>query len=511
MTLQPLQPSKPTLYSLLVETFANGLTSQPKDLELEVIREMSLAEFCERYLFIQDKNDRLVPLRLNKAQRHFAEHMTGRDIILKARQLGFSTIICAYEYKLSIERPSRSVSMAHDDDTTQKLRRMARIFYENMPSGVGITRVQDNAAVTSYSNNSEVTIKTAGSKQGGRGGTYGGMFHGSEIAFWTDAKSIIAGAMQGVPKDGIVIFESTPNGAQGLFYEEVQKARAGESEYKFHFYPWWWDEEYQIPLREGETLTYTREEQKLVNEEGLTPEQIKWRRKKMAEPGMADLFAQEYPEDAETCFLTSGDSAFPNVHLVICPRVQLKPIIGHVYRAGLDWGQDNDFTSLSIFDVTAKREVYLNRWRRETYKAIRSHVIEACMFWRVSEIQPERNSMATNVEDLIDDFAKENYNIDVFPFVMSNPSKHELVSQFKSGYQEQGMFLLEVKDEFDVDFAKQEMNIFVKKQTPTMQWTYAAEGDGHDDTVIARLLAWNSVIGGGATAEYGDNPDFLEI
>lgn len=460
---------------------------------------MTLADFCERYLWIQNKDDVLVPFVLNKAQRHFADKLstgTRRHIILKARQLGFSTIICAYEYKLSIERSSRSVSMAHDDITTQKLRRMARIFYDNMPSEVGITRVQDNAAITSYSNDSEVTIQTAGGKQGGRGGTYGGIFHGSEIAFWTDAKAIIAGAMQGVPKNGIVIFESTPNGAQGLFYEEVQKAKTGKSEYKFHFYPWWWDEEYAIPLADGETLAYTFEEQKLVDEQGLTAEQIKWRRKKIAEPGMSDLFPQEYPEDPETCFLTSGNSAFPNVHLVMVDAVQFKPIQGHVYRAGLDWGQDNDYTSLSIFDVTEKREVYLMRWRREPYKNIRAHVVEACLFWHVSMIIPERNSMSTNVEELIDDFARRYYQITVNPFNMSHPSKHELVSQFKSGYQEQGMTLLKVADEHGNDYAKQEMNIFVKKQTPTLQWTYSAEGDGHDDTVIARLLAWNAVISG---------------
>jgi hypothetical protein len=448
---------------------------------------MSLSEFCERYLWIQDKNDRLIPLELNHAQRHFSENVTGRDLILKARQLGFSTVIAAYVFKRTIEAPSRSVSMAHDDPTTQKLRRMAKIFYDHLPPSLGIARTQDNAAVTSYSNHSEVTITTAGSKQGGRGGTYGGVFHGSEIAFWVDAKSIIAGAMQGVPKDGIVIMESTPNGAAGLFYEEVQKARAGESEYTFHFYPWWWDDTYQIPLDPEEKLVYSKVEQALIDKHGLTPEQIKWRRKKINEPGMVDIFPQEYPEDADSCFLTSGDSAFPNVHLAMHAARQTKPIAGHEYVAGLDWGQDNDYTSLSIFDRSTHEEVYLTRWRREPYKVIRGHVVEACIQWHVGQITPERNSMASNVEALIDDFEAARYDITVTPLVMSNTAKHELVTLFKQGYQEQGMTLL------DVDYARQEMNIFVKKQTPTLLWTYAAEGDGHDDTVIARLVAWHAV------------------
>lgn len=491
-----------TLYDTLREKIAIGLIKDETQRELDTISRMSLVDFAAKYLKIQDKEGRIIPLILNRAQRHFVQHMTGRDLILKARQHGFTTVIRAYCYKRSIEQSLRSISMAHDDDTTQKLRRMETLFYEYMPRVSGILRTQDNAAVTSYSNKSEVTLKTAGSKQGGRGGTYN-IFHGSEIALWTNAAHIIAGAMQGVPKDGTVIFESTPNGAQGLFYEEVQKARAGNSEYAFHFYPWWWSDDYQIALEPGESLQYTPIEQKLVDEQGVTPEQIKWRRKKLNEPGMADTFAQEYPEDPDTCFLTSGDSAFPNVHLVMQAPPQTKPLNGHEYVAAGDWGQDNDYSTLSIFDKTTREEVYLNRWRREPYKQIRAHWVEACMYWNVHIITPERNSMSSNVEALVDDFSDQNYEIVVIPLVMSNPVKHELVSLFKAGYQEQGMRLL------DVDYAKQELNIFVKKQTPTMLWTYAAEGSGHDDTVIARLLAWNTVLGGGMITQ-DSAPDVIQ-
>lgn len=463
---------------------------------------MPLDEFCERYLWIQDKNDRVVPFRLNKIQKHFADNMTGRDIVLKSRQVGLSTVIAAYQFKRTIERSSRSVSIAHDDKTTQKLRRMALIFYERLPDSLGISRTQDNASITSYSNKSEVTIITAGSPQSGRGGTYGGVFHASEIAFWQNASGVLAGAMQGVPPGGIVVLESTPNGSQGLFYDEVQKSKNGESEYTLHFYPWFWDSDCWLELDPEETITYTKDEQALVDKHGLTSEQIKWRRKKIAEPGMADLFPQEYPEDSDTCFLTSGDSAFPNVHLAMQKQPQDKPIPGHVYVSALDWGQDNDYSAHSVFDATNKCEVSLNRWRRETYRAIREHVIDECLFWGVRRIMPEGNSMSTNVEDLIDDMRARGCKTSVMPFMMSNPAKHELVSQFKTGYQELGMKLL------DTDYGKQEMNIFVKKQTPTMLWTYAAEGDGHDDTVIARLLAWNMVIGGNELT-FGDMPAAL--
>jgi hypothetical protein len=181
---------------------------------------------------------------------------------------------------------------------------------------------------------------------------------------------------------------------------------------------------------------------------------------------------------------------------------QTGPIVGHVYVGGLDWGQDDDYSSLCIFDKTARKEVYLNRWRHLPYSVIRAHVVEACQSWGVSDLIPERNSMSSNVESLIDDFAKARYDIGIQPLVMSNPIKHELVTEFKSGYQEQGMTLLAV------DYGTQELNTFVKKQTPSLLWTYAAEGSGHDDSVIARLLAWRAVIGG-AVLEAHNQPAIL--
>src|SRR6185369_11301344 len=108
-----------------------------------------------------------------------------------------------------------------------------------------------------------------------------------------------------------VALESTPNGAQGFFYEKCMEALSGNSVWKLHFYPWWWDDEYKLPLTVEEMTFgwfYSDDEQKLIAEHSLTDEQIKWRREKVKELGR--LFPQEYPEDVVSCFLTSGNSYF---------------------------------------------------------------------------------------------------------------------------------------------------------------------------------------------------------
>ena len=87
--------------------------------------------FSELFLRILDKDKALVPFRWNKAQRHFHQHRTGRDLILKARQLGFSTYIQGEMYRRTVTSTRTTMTMAHDDETTQKLRRMADRFWEN--------------------------------------------------------------------------------------------------------------------------------------------------------------------------------------------------------------------------------------------------------------------------------------------------------------------------------------------------------------------------------------------
>ncbi len=170
-----------------------------------------------------------------------------------------------------------------------------------------------------------------------------------------------------------IVYESTPNGAAGRFYEMCMAAMRGESKWAFHFYPWWWDSEYCIPLEEGESLEpYNDEELALIAQHGLTPAQIKWRRDKLLSRGQ--LFYQEYPEDPITCFLLSGAARFDRVRLkarlaqctepieVAYPlqladgrtmyqlRVYKKPVAGWEYVIGADTaeGVGGDYCAATV-------------------------------------------------------------------------------------------------------------------------------------------------------------------
>ena len=190
--------------------------------------------FSSVFLKILDKQKNLVPFHWNRMQKHFHANRTSRDLILKARQLGSSTYIQGEMFRRTVTGTRTTITIAHDDDLTKKLRLMADRFYDNCKfNNIQPARKYSNDTMTTYPEfDSSATITTAGGVQKGRGDTYTD-FHGSEVAFWKDAEKIVAGAMQGGNPD--VILESTPNGAQGYFYDRCMEAIHDEGVWRLHF------------------------------------------------------------------------------------------------------------------------------------------------------------------------------------------------------------------------------------------------------------------------------------
>lgn len=438
------------------------------------------------HLHILDKQQRLVPYTPNRAQRHYREHQTPRDLILKSRQLGFSTEIQAQDFTAAVSGTALCATLAHDDATTQKLRRMAKRFYDHLPDGLKPPRGLDNATTTTYpATGSEVTIATAGSTAVGRGGTYNRV-HGSEVAFWKDAESLMAGIMQGVPQHGVIRLESTPNGAQGWFYEKCMAALDGDSEWRLHFYPWWWDDGYALPV--DAPLTYTDDEVRLVAEHGLTPEQIAWRRAKQKELGR--LFAQEYPEDPRTCFLLSGEGYFGDLTGVFTAPFGATPDRLHRYYGGLDFAQTVDYTVLSIWDETTRQQVALLRVNRLPWAEMRRQIVAVCKHWNVHTLTAETNSMgSTNIEALVAELKAAGADTRVAPFQTDHLSKAKAMGALHSALHEGGYTLLPISEQ------QREFTAFQSRQTLTGHWQFSAPDGEHDDTVIANALALDPVLG----------------
>ncbi len=246
----------------------------------------------------------------NAAQVDYYDHRTRRDVILKPRQLGFSTQICGLFFADTLLRPNTtSVIVAHDTDSSEKIFRIVQLFWERLPEEerlrVGAPRFSNRREFLWPHINSHFFVGTAGALTFGRGQTINNL-HCSEFAFWPRPEEALTALTEAVPADGRIVIESTANGMGNHFHDLWVEAKAGGNAFAPQFYVWFESPEYRTV---GEGLgDLTGEEQKLKDTWGLDNDQIRWRRGKQRE--LRDRFAQEYPESDVTCFLASGRCCF---------------------------------------------------------------------------------------------------------------------------------------------------------------------------------------------------------
>lgn len=281
--------------------------------------------YAEKNLKIKAKSGQQLPLILNKAQRYVHEKLeeqrrrTGRvrALVLKARQQGFSTYIGSRFYQRSSLYAGTNVYiLTHEQAATDNLFAMVTRFHENNP--IRPSTGKSNAKELIFNKlDSGYAVGTAGQKAVGRSKTIH-LLHGSEAAFWPNAKEHFAGVVQAVPDlpGTEIILESTANGVGGEFHEKWQLAEEGRGDYIAIFVPWYWSDEYRRPVPDDFQISYDKTEDQQYSEAeykeayGLTDSQMVWRRAKIAELGDEQLFMQEYPATAQEAFQVTGHDSF---------------------------------------------------------------------------------------------------------------------------------------------------------------------------------------------------------
>ena len=301
-------------------------------------------DYIESCLKIKTKSGTVVPFRLNDAQRKlYAVAKRQQDagkpvrlIILKARQLGFSTLTEGLIFHACATRKNvNALIVAHREDATANLFRMSKLFYDELPAPVKPMLRASNAQELVFENPSKLRIErearpglrsrircaTAGGRGIGRSDTLQ-CVHLSEYAFWPDGAdgkaSTLAGILQAVPSlpGTMVVIESTANGFED-FKERWDAAVAGENDFEPVFFAWFENPDYSMPVVPG--TEWTPEERELRDAYRLTDEQLQWRRWCIANNcgGSLDMFRQEYPASPGEAFLHSGTGVFDNEQIVL--------------------------------------------------------------------------------------------------------------------------------------------------------------------------------------------------
>ena len=297
--------------------------------------------FIETLMWIEDKNRMRVPFVLNPIQNDMYETSTGRDIYVKAAQVGASSFfICDFLIDCLTIPGTTAVIISFDEFITGRLLRKAQFFYDALRERIPtISELQHKSTYekTFKGVNSSFYISSSRSFAMPRGEPIHNLLL-DEFAFWPPgaAGETFAATLQRVPllPNTKVKIVSTPNREDNDFYETYQTAKEGKaigkSVFKHHFYPWFIHPEYrlsydnpfvilgdEVPILEN----LDEDEVKLMrlfSAFGIDSEEandkLRWRRYKIAELGSLSrsgdtrgIFAQEFPENDVSCFQTAGD------------------------------------------------------------------------------------------------------------------------------------------------------------------------------------------------------------
>lgn len=299
-------------------------------------------DYIEGFLKIRTKDGQLVPFRMNAPQKKLYEAARRqaeagkpvRIIVLKARQMGFSTLTEGLLFHMAATRHHvECMVVAHTEDATAKLFQMSQRFYDNLPPALKPMRRASNAQEIVFDRpartkehreglGSSIRCATAGGTGVGRGYTLQGL-HLSELAFWPGSKrESYVGLMQAVPdKPGtMVIIESTANGYdefKSMWDAAVEAQRSGTDGFEPIFFAWHEMAEYRRTPLPG--FERTQEERELAETYGLDDEQLAWRRWCIATQcgGDLELFHQEYPASPDEAFIATGRCCFDKAAIVL--------------------------------------------------------------------------------------------------------------------------------------------------------------------------------------------------
>jgi hypothetical protein len=255
--------------------------------------------FIEDQFDIVDKTSSIIPFRLNPVQtKYLLEDYTGRDVVLKARQQGFSSLILALFTTDFILKPNtRSVIVADIADNAMELLDRVKFYiksYEYKNNVKIPLKYNSKYELANESNGSRYTIGTADNSEFGRSKTINNL-HLSEFAFYKNPEKLFAGAMQAVVPDGRVIIETTANGFNFFktFWDECVK---GERGFKSNFYR-------ASDFYDTDFLNDKRQQ-------------------------LGRLYPQEYPDTPQQAFLTSGSMYFNAEALEHYSQNTREPIVG---------------------------------------------------------------------------------------------------------------------------------------------------------------------------------------
>lgn len=308
---------------------------------------------------IIDKHGKAVPFRPNWAQQELLEGFHTRNLILKARQLGMTTLMCLVQLDDCIFTPNtRAALIAHKlDDAKRIFRDKVKFPYDQLDDALksAVAATQDSTDMLSLVNNSSFSVSTSA-----RSGTLNWL-HVSEYGkicaqYPEKAREIRTGSFPAA-ENGVITIESTAEGEEGDFFDRCKVAQELASvgveltnrDPKFFFFPWYREPKYTQPRSTAPcSPDDARYFERIEGETGteLTQEQRNWWLAQERELG-GDM-KREYPATPQEAFEQALEGAIFADDLAIAAKH------GRLGHFPIDATRPvNTFWDLGHFDETA--------------------------------------------------------------------------------------------------------------------------------------------------------------
>lgn len=507
--------------------------ADPKSQFIYEMRQLGWKERIKNLYRIKDKKTgKFIFFVPNRGQSEFQEERDGRDIILKSRQIGFSTWSCIYAYDRSLFDDWSTGVMSHIREKTSlifEIIKNANDWFKKDWGKYWTPEQEQDSANRILWKDSKASITVAYDFRS----LTTQFLHVSEAAFIESAR--LTGSLQSVPEGGEVILESTAQGCGGFFYNQWQlwRKQGTQAPYRGHFYPWFehYPENVERWIEKAQGMRLTPVEEELKENFKLENYHLAWRRWKIDESceGEETKFEEEYPSDDISCFLSGMNQVFSTTILkkqesfitqaafvgmlkADGKRVSFledkkglleiweKPKAGVSYCVGVDIaeGRNKDFSVAFVLNKNTGEQVAMLRGQIQP-EDYWEELWRLGHYYNYAYICPEINMQAGVVTDLLkngyskiykreemDDFTKK--KVKKYGFRTTSSSKPTLIKNFASAARE-GKF-------------KARSQVFLEEASSFIQIASAtgkslrmeARAECHDDTVIAAALAWEMCL-----------------
>lgn len=204
------------------------------------------------------------------------------------------------------------------------------------------------------------------------------------------------------------------------------------------------------------------------------------------DPAELDEMVRSMPErvarqEVYAEFIDDAGGVFRGVMAAATGKEQAEAIDGHEYAIGVDWGKSNDFTVLTVLDVTERAVAFMDRFNKIDYTVQTGRLKALAQRFRPFTIYVERNSMG---EPLVEQLVRD--GLPVQPFQTTNATKAAIIDALALAFEQQNITIL--NDPVSIG----ELQAFEMNRLPSGLSRYSAPEGLHDDTVMSLALAWQA-------------------